>query len=94
MTTVLVCERCPRHQALTSTYHIVHHGPSDGGKVLDNFNVLGIEELGPRQALIETLIVKVDAANVLVFLLGNHGWVDCGTEGRARAGADCLGHKG
>ena len=64
------------------------------GKILDNFNVLGIEELGPRQALLETLIVEVDAANVLVFLLGHHGWVDCGTEGRARAGADCLGHEG
>mmetsp|Transcript_16540 Transcript_16540/g.47483 ORF Transcript_16540/g.47483 Transcript_16540/m.47483 type:complete len:383 (+) Transcript_16540:161-1309(+) len=65
--------------------HIVHHGPSNGGKIFDNFNVLGIQELGPRQALLEALIVEVNAANVLVFLLGDHGRVDRGAEGGARA---------
>ena len=57
--------------------------------------MLGIQELGPRQALLEALVVEVDAADVLVFLLGDHGRVDRGAEGgaRAAAAADCLGHE-
>ena len=65
----------------TATYDIIDHGSGDRSNVFNHFDVLWVQKVGGLEALLQTLIVKLGTANVLVLLLGHNGRIDGNVQG-------------
>ena len=76
-------------QTINQTHNLIDHPIDHGSKVLDHLDVLGVQVRRLGKALDQFLIGKVDAAYILVFLLGHDCRID--DAGRREGGRDALG---
>lgn len=79
------------------THNLIHHLIYQRGKVINDLDMFGIQVGRLGKSIGQGRIIKLDTANILVFLLGHYGWIDGGAELRQRptaAAAQRLGVEG
>lgn len=65
-----------------STYNFIHHGSSNGGNILNDFHVLGVQVVGRLESLFEAQVIKLGSTNVLVLFAGDNSRISSDFEFR------------
>lgn len=69
---------------MSRTHNLIHHLIYQRGKVINDLDMFGIQVCRLGKSIGQGRIIKLDTADILVFLLGHYSWIDGGAELRQR----------